>query len=361
MGLEFQSEISSGLSRCLGCGGCNIPCPMFNAEGRVESFGMRSRIKLMWMLSKGSIELTESILRHIFTCANCGLCSNYCPVSLKPFELIVRTRGSLIDMGYVPLVTVDIRDSFRRSGSPISDDLIKGNWLPPDFQPTKSPDLLLFAGCWMHKATEVALNVIKIMEKASESFTTLGPSEPCSGALLHVLGEVDLAQESKEKLVSSISELNPKEVISGCALTTRVYRDLNFTDLTTFILNSLKSGKLKLSKHKGKEITILPIPSCGSNGSLLGLLGGLEGIKVLEPPEWLCCDCGFTLIFRMERERFLNWIQAVISVAEKLGANRIVVEDVGCYAMLTEAMEAKSRIKGVKISHLSGFIMEYLK
>lgn len=361
MGLEFDPELFSELSRCLGCGGCNIPCPIYNAEGRVESSGMRSRMKLLWMLSKGKIELTEGILRHIFTCANCGLCDEYCPVALNPFKLVVRARGSLIDMGYVPLVTVDLRDSFRKSGSPVGDNLIKGNWLPPDFQPTKNSDLLLFAGCWMHKATEVALNTMNILEKVSASFTTLGPSEPCSGALLYVLGERDLANETKEKLVKFISELSPKEVVSGCSLTAKVYRDLNFMDLSTFILNSVRSGKLKLGKHKSKDMSVLPVPSCGGGSSIMSLLESLEGIKVLEPPEWLCCDCGFTLLFRVEKDRFVNWAQKVVSTAESLRANRLIVEDAGCYAMLTDIIETRVRMKGLKISHLTGFILEYLK
>jgi len=359
--VEFDPELSSELSRCLGCGGCNIPCPLFNAEDRLESSGMRSRMKILYMLSRGSIELTESTLRHIFTCANCGLCDRYCPVDIRPFDLLVRTRGSFIDMGYVPLVTVGMRDSFRRSGSPIGGDLIKGNWLPPDFQPKRGSSVLLFAGCWMHKATEIALNTMRILGKVSEDFTTIGPDEPCSGALLYILGERDLASESRERLMSMISELSPKEVISGCSLTPRVYAELNFTALTSFILRSVRSGDLKLSRYKGKELRVLPLPSCSSESSLKVLLTSIEGIGVIEPPEWLCCDCGFTLLYREEGERFSNWVQRVLSLASAHAATHVVIEDVGCYAMFTDILETKVRSKGIKASHISSFMLEFIK
>ena len=359
MGIEFEEELSSDLSRCIGCGGCNIPCPLFNVD-QIESSGMRSRIKILSMLSKGKVELTEGILRHVFTCANCGVCNDYCPVGLRPFDLLVRARGSFIDMGYVPLVTVDIRNSFRRVGTPIGDELIKGSWLPPDFQPKSNSEILFFAGCWMHKAIEVALDTMKLLRKISGDVTTIGPTEPCSGALLYILGEKDLADDSKRNLEGLLSELNPKRVVSGCSLTARIYSDIDFINLSSYILDAIRSEKIKFGKMKGKDI-ILPIPSCGRDNSLLEILKNLNGMKILEAPEWLCCDCGFTLIYRTDRNLFSRWVQRVLSLAEELRANHIVIEDVGCYAMITETMQTKGRLKGIKISHISGFIMELLK
>jgi glycolate oxidase iron-sulfur subunit len=357
--VEFEESLSSDFARCISCGGCNIPCPLFNLD-RIESSGMRSRIKILSMLSKGKIELTEGILRHIFACANCGICNNYCPVGLRPFDLLVKARDSLIDMGYVPLVTVDIRDSFRKVGTPIADELIKGSWLPPDFQPTRNSEILFFAGCWMHKAIEVALNTMKILGRISGSITTIGPGEPCSGALLYILGEKDLANDAKRNLESVISELSPKRVVSGCPLTVRVYPDLGLMKISSYVLDAIRSEKMRIGKVRGKD-TILPIPSCGSDSSFLEVLRSFNNLKILETPEWLCCDCGFTLIYRTDRGLFSKWVQRVLSLAEELGANHIVIEDVGCYAMIMEVMQTRGRLKGIKISHMSGFIMEFLK
>jgi Fe-S oxidoreductase len=359
LGVEFEEELSSEFARCIGCGGCNIPCPLFNVD-QIESSGMRSRIKILSMLSKGKIELTEGILRHVFTCASCGVCNEYCPVGLRSFDLLVRARGSFIDMGYVPLVTVDIRNSFRRVGTPIGDELIKGSWLPPDFQPMRNSEILFFAGCWMHKAIEVALNTMKLLGKISGNITTIGPREPCSGALLYILGEKDLADDSKRNLESIISELNPERIVSGCSLTARIYTDLGFTNLSSYILDAIRSEKIKISKMKGKDI-ILPIPSCGGDSSFSEILKSFNSMRILEAPEWLCCDCGFTLIYRTDKGLFSRWVQRVLSLAGELEANHIVIEDVGCYAMIMEAMQTKGRLKGIKISHISGFIMELLK
>ncbi|MCS7103763.1 MAG: heterodisulfide reductase-related iron-sulfur binding cluster, partial [Candidatus Korarchaeum sp.] len=237
----------------------------------------------------------------------------------------------------------------------------KGNWLPPDFQSKRGSEVLLFAGCWMHKATEVALNVMKILGKVSEDFTTMGPNEPCSGALLYILGERDLADESKRKLLSNISDLDPRKVVSSCSLTAKVYKDLGLIDLISYILDSIESGRLRLNKYKGKDLSVLPVPSCNSESLLKTLLTTLDGVSIIDPPEWLCCDCGFTLMYREERGRFSNWVQKVLSIAGALGANHVVIEDVGCYAMLMDVLETKSRVKGIKISHISSFILEFMK
>jgi len=358
--VEFPEQLVKELGRCIGCGACNIPCPMFHVEGLRETEGARARIKLLSMLSYGKIELTEEFLSYTFTCMNCGLCSNFCPVGIDVFGVIVGSRSALIDMGYVPLVTVGMRDVRRKTGSPIGDRITKGVWLPPDFQPEKGADLLFFAGCWVHTVPEVALAANKLLQKISERVVPAGTNEPCCGGLVYVIGEKDSSEESREELRRFLADLSPKSVVSGCSLCANMFTDLGMKDLASVIEEALEEGKIRTKSLKGKKNKVFLVPSCRSNGASERILRSIKNANVLEIPEWVCCDCGATLIYQAEPEKFDRWLGKLLDIASNMDADYVIIEEVACYSMIYEALEGRNKVKGMKIVSLPSFLLDHI-
>ena len=360
LSVDFSDDLRKELGRCIGCGACNIPCPMFHIEDLRETEGARARIKLLSMLGSGKMELTEEFLSYIFTCMNCGLCSKVCPVNIDVFGAIINARSSLIDMGYVPLVTVDMREARRSTGSPIGEGLVKGVWLPPDFQPSPNAEILYFAGCWSHTVPEIALASYKLLQQVSESVTTIGFDEPCCGGLIYVLGERDNAEDSKNTLIEAISRLSPKSVVSGCSLCNSVFPDLGFISFSSFIEKMLDEGKMKIRRSlKPKRNKIFLIPSCKDNKLASRILSRIKNIELLEVPEWVCCDCGATLLYSTDPDRFSRWLEKVTDIARDLEANQIVVEEPSCYSMIFKAL-GKNKHKGAKIVSFPHFLLELI-
>ncbi|HDI74303.1 MAG TPA: (Fe-S)-binding protein [Candidatus Korarchaeota archaeon] len=360
MVVEFHRDLIKELGRCIGCGACNIPCPTFHIEDLRETEGARARVKLLSMLGYGRMELTEEFLSYIFTCMNCGLCSQYCPAGIDVFGVIIDSRSSLIDMGYVPLVTVDMRDAKRRTGSPIGEGLTKGVWLPPDFQPEKGADVLFFAGCWVHTVPEVAMSMNKILQKISPSVTPAGPSEPCCGGLTYVIGERDSADESKERLRAFINSLSPKRVVSGCSLCAGIFPDLQVQYFSSFVEGALNSKVVRLKSLKGKKNKIFLVPSCRSDGASRRILESIKNAIVLETPDWVCCDCGATLIYQADPDKFDRWFRKITEIASDMDADYLVIEEVACYSMISNILEGKNKYKGMKIISFPSFLADHI-
>ncbi len=358
--VEFDRDLMKELGRCIGCGACNISCPMFHVSDFKETEGARARIKLISMLGNDKMDLTEEFLRYIFTCINCGLCTDLCPVGIDVFDVIVKSRSSLIDTGYVPLVTVDMRDAKRRTGSPIGEGLTKGAWLPPDFQPEKNADILFFAGCWVHTAPDIAINMSKILQKITPNITPAGPNEPCCGGLLYVIGERDSAEESKERLLRFIEELSPKVVVSGCSLCASLFPDLKMKYFSSFVDEALESNKIKTKSMKGKKNKIFLIRSCHSDGSARRILEKIKNATVIDTPDWACCDCGATLIYQAEPEKFNKWFKKVSEIASDLNADYLLIEEIACYSMISKVLDGRNKYKGMKILPFPSFLANYI-
>lgn len=360
MDVKFPETLEKELGRCIGCGACNIPCPMYHVEDLKETEGARARIKLLSMLSRDRIELTVEFLDYLLSCMNCGLCSNFCPVDINVFDVIVSSRSALIDMGFVPLVTLDMREVNKKTGSPIGDKITKGVWLPPDFQPKRNADVLFFAGCWVHTLPEVALNTLKLLRKVSKDVVPAGTDEPCCGGVLYTLGEKDSSKEHRDKLKGFLEKLSPKQVVSGCSLCANMFPELGLQDMYTFIEKGLKENRIKAKSLKGKRRRIFLVPSCRSDGAAIRILESIENAQVLDVPEWVCCDCGATLMYQAEPDRFEKWLRKVVEIARYMDADLLVFEEVSCYSMVYEIGEGKNKVDGIKVVSLPSFLLDHI-
>ncbi len=75
---ERVSKYADICNRCR-CGFCREGCPTFKIK-KMESFGPRGRMSLVWAAFNNIIEYTDnSFIEKIFSCATCAQCKERCP------------------------------------------------------------------------------------------------------------------------------------------------------------------------------------------------------------------------------------------------------------------------------------------
>ncbi len=357
--MMLGEDLSFEVNRCISCGACNIVCPLFIVTGFQETAGPRARLRLLSMVNTGALEFSVEFLEYLYDCMSCGKCNEACPVELKISDLIVKVREFFIGQGYVPPFNiVQLPRKVKDSNSFFGDSQAKGVWLPPDFKPEKA-SILYYAGCWAQEYPEIPLSSFELIKRVEGNVTTLGYEEPCSGRILEMAGYSDVVEEIRPRLVERVREVSPEKVVSSCSVSVRAFKfmGLEATSLSNFLLEALRSGKIKLKqpirlrKHK-----VSVIPSCQSEWEAKEIVEMVEGENFTELPDWACCDCGAVLSSLLDGSSFNKWAERVLKEAKERQVNVLVVEEPSCFGLITKYIN-ENKVKGIKIIPLSQFIL----
>jgi glycolate dehydrogenase iron-sulfur subunit len=77
---------------CVHCGFCLPTCPTYGPLWQQEMDSPRGRIWLMKGLAEGTLELTDTVVRHFDRCLGCMACVTACPSGVQYDRLIEQTR-----------------------------------------------------------------------------------------------------------------------------------------------------------------------------------------------------------------------------------------------------------------------------
>ncbi|HZQ16350.1 MAG TPA: heterodisulfide reductase-related iron-sulfur binding cluster [Gaiellaceae bacterium] len=80
------------IADCVHCGFCLPTCPTYTLW-REEMDSPRGRIQLMGGLADGTLELTDTVVRHFDRCLGCMACVTACPSGVQYDRLIESTRA----------------------------------------------------------------------------------------------------------------------------------------------------------------------------------------------------------------------------------------------------------------------------
>jgi heterodisulfide reductase subunit D len=200
------------LEACTRCGECIEACPTY-AEARNEEIHPLQkivRLKNFWKadhlgllarifgIRRASEEVLEAYGRGVYQCTLCARCHAVCPVQIDTRPLWIAMREQLVDWGLYPQVFDTLRarvtGQYNISGEDNAGRLIWSENLekvPEGLEHRAGADTVYFVGCvgsYYPRVYGIPQSFVQILERAGESFTTLGGEEWCCGFPLRIAG-----------------------------------------------------------------------------------------------------------------------------------------------------------------------------
>ncbi len=256
---------------CVQCGFCRLGCPTFGVTG-LESRNARGRNILAYLFMTGKIEAGPELANIFYECTTCGTCTYFCPAQIKVDEVAKACRKELYKAGYLPESYNQVLKNIYDLGNPFASSredrlMVYPKEVKASLEEGTFPDqaeVLLFLGCVpSYVDMKMVPSLIKIMEKAGITYTSLGKEESCCGFPIYLSGS-DEFEEYAKSLLEKLSKKAPSILVTpcpGCASTFRkVYS--NFVELPFEVLHAveyidrlIQDGKIKFTKEIKKEIT----------------------------------------------------------------------------------------------------------
>lgn len=364
----MQDEAASRVLVCIQCGKCTGGCP--------ESGKTPFNIRMLIRKKQFNYTIDESIPWY---CTACNACTIRCPRDVKPSEVIIELRSSLVENGDIPLaIQKALENTFVQKnpwGKPRSK---RAEWTEkldfnvPHISETEHKRLLFL--CCVHaydpRCMVIPVNVATILNKAGFEFGILGEEEGCCGNEIRRIGELGLFEELMEENKANFKEYGVKEIIAlspHCMNTMKnEYGDMGIKVMhyTEVLSNLIKDGILRPEKTFDKE-TIYHDPCfLGKQNKIFDeprdILNRVSNSRLKEFSRSreisLCCEGGGGRMFFEVEAQYKRNSETRVEEAQAKGAEIITTACPFCVMTLEE----KAVEKGLAVKELSEILMEVI-
>ena len=317
---------------CYQCGKCTGGCPV----------SLKSRLNIRRLMIEGILgrnleHLSERL--ELWDCTTCKTCTLRCPRGLKPMDLVIGMRGSLVEEGHIPKTLIEAMENSYKHGNPWGKPKNKRTeWtkeLPEDlrvkdFSQGDRAEYLYFVGCTASsdpRIQQVAKALAFNLQSAEVDFGILGNDEQCCGSEIRRMGESGLFEELVEKNVERFDNYQIQRIITSCPHGFNVLKNeypqgkFEVLHTTQLLSKKVEEGKLSLKGEIKKVVTYHDPCFLGKQNSVFDeprmLISAIPGITFKEldrsRERSLCCEGGGG---RM-------WVESSSEVAERLAETRV--------------------------------------
>jgi Fe-S oxidoreductase len=201
---------------CMQCGKCTGSCAV----------SLRSDLNIRELMVIAILNENEDLEKHeeIWDCTSCGICTVRCPRDLKPAEVIVGMRSSLVEGGTIPITVRDALESVGTNNNPWGRPKSKrAEWLEDldvkvkNISEGEDAEYLLYIGCtasYDPRIQSVSRAAINVLTKLGVDFGILGEEEPCCGSEPRMMGETGLFEMLVEDNLNLFDEFGISKIIT---------------------------------------------------------------------------------------------------------------------------------------------------
>src|SRR4030043_1046514 len=317
---------------CYQCGKCTGGCPV-----SLKSKLNIRRLMIEGILGKHLEHINEKL--ELWDCTTCKTCTLRCPRGLKPMDLVIGMRGSLVEEGHIPKTLIEAMENSYKHGNPWGKPKNKRTeWtkeLPEDlkvkdFSQGDRAEYLYFVGCTASsdpRIQQVAKALAFNFQRAEVDFGILGNEEQCCGSEIRRMGESGLFEELVEKNIERFDHYQIERIITSCPHGFNVLKNeypqgkFEVLHTTQLLAKNVEEGKLSLKQEIKKVVTYHDPCFLGKQNSIFDeprmLINAIPGITFKEldrsRERSLCCEGGGG---RM-------WVESSSEAAERLAETRV--------------------------------------
>lgn len=201
---------------CANCGGCTNYCPVYEEIG--GAFGDETFIggqRLLYLSNSKNIEI--GFQNGLNFCTGCQACNVACPGSIDTYNLMLKTRSEAIKNNFILSPHQKILDSIMEFSNPFSElKTNRSNWLINNSnQYSIKTDTLLFLGCMAsYRMQNQAASTISLLNQLEIPFTYLGTEEPCCGGILRNCGFEEKFSANQTTVIQKLTDF--QKIITIC-------------------------------------------------------------------------------------------------------------------------------------------------
>jgi Fe-S oxidoreductase len=335
------------------------------------------------ILGKNLDHMTER--EELWDCTTCKTCTIRCPRGLKPMDLVIGMRGTLVEEGHIPKTIIEAMESVYKHRNPWGKqknkrtEWIKG--LPEDlkvkdFSQGDRAEFLYFVGCTASsdpRIQEIAKSFVFGLRQAGVDFGILGNEEQCCGNEIRRMGESGLFEELVEGNMKQFETYQIENIVTACphgfnALKNE-YPQGKFEVLhtTQLLAKRLEEGKLPLTKEIKKVVTYHDPCFLGKQNNVFDeprmLLNAIPGLTFKEldrsRERSLCCEGGGGRMWvESSSEAGQRLAEVRVQDAVELGAEIITTACPFCVLTLEDAAKTSGNEEKIRVMDVMELLAE---
>jgi len=366
---------------CYQCGKCTGGCPV----------SLKSRLNIRRLMIEGILgrnleHLSERL--ELWDCTTCKTCTLRCPRGLKPMDLVIGMRGSLVEEGHIPKTLIEAMENSYKHGNPWGKPKNKRTeWtkeLPEDlkvkdFSQGDRAEYLYFVGCTASsdpRIQQVAKALAFNLQRAEVDFGILGNEEQCCGSEIRRMGESGLFEELVEKNIERFGNYQIERIITSCPHGFNVLKNeypqgkFEVLHTTQLLAKRLEEGKLSLKQEIKKVVTYHDPCFLGKQNSIFDeprmLIKAIPGITFKEldrsRERSLCCEGGGGRMWvESSSEAAERLAETRVKDAAELGAEIIATACPLCVLTLEDAVKTSGHEEKIRVMDVAELLAEAIE
>ena len=296
---------------CYQCGKCTGGCPV-----SLKSKLNIRRLMIEGILGKSLDRIGEK--EELWDCTTCKTCTLRCPRGLKPMDLVIGMRGTMVEEGHIPKTIIEAMENAYKHRNPWGKPKNKRTeWLKSlpedikikDFSQGDSAEYLYFVGCTAAsdpRIQEIAKAMVFVFLQTGIDFAILGNEEQCCGNEIRRMGEAGLFEELMDGNIERFESYGIERILTACPHGFNVFKNeypqgkFNILHATQILAKRLEEGKLPLIREIKNIVTYHDPCFLGKQNNIFdeprALLMAIPGLTFKEMDRCreksLCCEGG---------------------------------------------------------------------
>lgn len=210
------------LRACASCGRCDAQCPVQAAGGDLSP-------RLLVDELAGALDTdrplpTRTPVEALWSCLQCGACSEACPSMIQPHLLVAELRRGLLRAGRSSSGPDRVLERLGRSGNPFGEPRWRREDLPealdvPTLDDAPEADWLYWVGCagtWDPRVRRVVESTAGLLRQAGVSLAVLAEEECCTGDPARRSGDEARFQEMADGNLETLRARGVRRIVTHC-------------------------------------------------------------------------------------------------------------------------------------------------